>query len=319
MNEKDSAEKILVDYEDVFADIVNVLLFGGKEYVKPEELVSLPVRSQYKADDSRLHEEERDVAKYWKSQGIRIAVCGIEHQSQPDGFMPARVIAYDGANYRSQLLRRNKSDSKTSETVKDAVGDGKIAPVVTLVLYFGTERWNKARTLKELFREVPEELMPYINDYRINLFEIAWLDDETIDKFKSDFKVVARHFAETRKNPDYVPKNIGELKHVDEVLKLLSVVTGDSRYEKALAIRERGESMDQALENWWQFKTQKALAEAEARGKARSDAERAVAVLKGLVDDGLITMEVAIERAGMTEQQFAEAVESLKAKTPAKV
>ena len=30
MGEKDTTEKILADYNDVFADIVNVLLFGGK-------------------------------------------------------------------------------------------------------------------------------------------------------------------------------------------------------------------------------------------------------------------------------------------------
>lgn len=31
MGEKDITEKILADYNDVFADIVNVLLFGGKQ------------------------------------------------------------------------------------------------------------------------------------------------------------------------------------------------------------------------------------------------------------------------------------------------
>lgn len=33
MGEKDITEKILADYNDVFADIVNVLLFGGKTIV----------------------------------------------------------------------------------------------------------------------------------------------------------------------------------------------------------------------------------------------------------------------------------------------
>lgn len=33
MGEKDITEKILADYNDVFADIVNVLLFGGKTTV----------------------------------------------------------------------------------------------------------------------------------------------------------------------------------------------------------------------------------------------------------------------------------------------
>lgn len=38
MSEKDIAEKTLEAYNDVFADIVNGLLFDGKEVVKEEEL-----------------------------------------------------------------------------------------------------------------------------------------------------------------------------------------------------------------------------------------------------------------------------------------
>ena len=38
MGERDTAEKVLEDYNDVFADIVNVLLFEGKELMKEEEL-----------------------------------------------------------------------------------------------------------------------------------------------------------------------------------------------------------------------------------------------------------------------------------------
>ena len=83
------------------------------------------------------------------------------------------------------------------------------------------------------------------------------------------------------------------------------MVTGDSRYEKALAIRERGESVDQALENWWQFKTKNALAEAEAR---------TVRILSDLVDDGSISIATAAEKAEMTEQGFLEAAKAAKEK-----
>ena len=38
MAEKDLTEKILEDYNDVFADIVNGLIFEGKSVVKEEDL-----------------------------------------------------------------------------------------------------------------------------------------------------------------------------------------------------------------------------------------------------------------------------------------
>ena len=47
--------------------------------------------------------------------------------------------------------------------------------------------------------------MPYVNDYHMNLFEIAWLTDEQVEMFRSDFKIVADYYVQMRKNKDYVP------------------------------------------------------------------------------------------------------------------
>ena len=65
MAEKDIEEKILEDYPDVFADIVNGLLFNGKTVIRPEELEDSKIQSAYRAEGD-LHELERDVAKRWK-------------------------------------------------------------------------------------------------------------------------------------------------------------------------------------------------------------------------------------------------------------
>ena len=50
MAEKDIMEKTLESYNDVFADIVNVLLFGGKRLVKEDDLVDNNTKSTYKAE-----------------------------------------------------------------------------------------------------------------------------------------------------------------------------------------------------------------------------------------------------------------------------
>lgn len=104
MGEKDLTEKILEDYNDVFADIMNALVFKGKDVVHPDSLRNSSVHSQYKADDQKLHELERDVAKYWMDGNVQIALCGMENQTKVEKFMPFRVFSYDGTAYRSQLL-----------------------------------------------------------------------------------------------------------------------------------------------------------------------------------------------------------------------
>lgn len=108
MGEKDITEKILEDHNDVFADIINGLIFAGEQRILPESLENTAVHSQYKADDEKVHELERDVAKYWKDQDVQLAICGIENQSSVEKYMPFRIIGYDGTAYRSQLQDKRK-------------------------------------------------------------------------------------------------------------------------------------------------------------------------------------------------------------------
>ena len=64
MGEKDITEKILLSYADVFADIVNGLLFKGEQIIHPEELVDQAPHAVYKADGV-IRNVERDVPKRW--------------------------------------------------------------------------------------------------------------------------------------------------------------------------------------------------------------------------------------------------------------
>ena len=216
MAEKDITEKNLEALNDVFADIVNVLLFKGEQVINEKDLEADTTKSMFKAD-GKIHEQERDVSKFWKNGEIRISILGIENQTAQDSDMPLRVISYDGASYKQQLLD-NKNQKKRY-------------PVATLVLYFGTEeKWSKAKHLYDCF-EVPEKLKPFVNDYKINVFNIAFLSPKTIAMFKSDFKIIAEYFRAKRLNQKYIGSK-EKLKHANETLKMFSALTGDDSFEK---------------------------------------------------------------------------------------
>ena len=227
MGQKDITEKLLEDYNDVFADIVNVLLFRGNRIVKEESLKETKVKSQYKAEAGKLHKQERDVAKYWQDGNALVAICGLENQTVEEKYMPLRVFSYDGASYRRQLLPENDENP--------------IVPVVSLVLHFGMKEWSSPHNLKGVV-DIPKELEPYVNDYKANIFNIAFLDDETVQMFQSDFRIVADFFVQKRKNKDYVPDE-HKIKHVDEMLKLLQVLTGDDRYNVKFSEAEKKEDI----------------------------------------------------------------------------
>ena len=215
MAEKDITEKNLEVLNDVFADIVNVLLFKGEQVINEKDLEADTTKSMFKAD-GKIHEQERDVSKFWKNGEIRISILGIENQTAQDSDMPLRVISYDGASYKQQLIDKKQK---------------KRYPVATLVLYFGTEeKWAKAKHLYDCF-EVPEKLKPFVNDYKINVFNIAFLSPKTIAMFKSDFKIIAEYFRAKRLNQKYKGSK-EKLKHANETLKMFSALTGDDSFEK---------------------------------------------------------------------------------------
>ena len=284
-------------HEDVFADIVNVLLFHGERRVHPDSLQSTKTVSHYKADDSRLHEQERDILKAWTDGRIQIALLGLEHQTEPEKQMAVRVIGYEGANYRSQY--------KSTQ----------ITPVITLVLYFGTEkRWQYPQNLKALM-DIPDGLEPYVNDYHIHVFEIAWLTDEQINMFQSDFRVVARYFSEKRKNKDYVPHDKTILRHIDAVLKLLAVMSGDHRYETILADPEQKgkvKTMDDALTKVINEGHARGLAEGRNEGLAEGRNEGLaeglikgqVKILVSLCRSGNISVEIAADQLKISTDEF---------------
>ena len=229
MAQKDMVEKLLEDHEDVFADIVNVLLFNGERVISERSLKETKLTSQYKAETGKLHEQERDVAKYWIDGNARIALCGLENQTSEEKYMPLRVIGYDGVSYRQQLMKENKGNE--------------IVPVVTLVLYYGTSRWSSPHNLKGVL-DINDKFKPFVNDYKANIFNIAFLDEEPVQKFTSDFRIVADFFVQKRKNKSYEPSR-QKITHVDEVLKFLRAMTGDSRYEVEFSKedKERGVNM----------------------------------------------------------------------------
>ena len=218
MAEKDITQKMLEQYNDVFMDIVNVLLFNGEMVVREDDLIDLPTNSSKKIG-RKINYQDRDVAKYWQGNKINIAMFGIENQTDPDKLMPLRVISYDGAEYGRQSSGKNKDKPKY--------------PVITLVLYMGHKgRWNYPKNIMGIV-DVDERLKPYVNDYKINLFEIAYLPEEKRKLFKSDFRVVVDYLYQVRKNNKYEPK-MYKIEHIDEVLNLMSAMTSDNRFEEVI-------------------------------------------------------------------------------------
>ena len=218
MGERDISQKTLESYNDVFADIVNVLLFKGEQVVEAESLTDSQTFSQYKDSKSVLHSQERDVAKKWTKSDFCLSLFGFENQTKKDKSMPLRVMSYDGVAYRSQL---QGSD---------------FYPVITLVLYFGTKsKWKNYKSLKDSLN-IDERLKDLVSDYNL-----AWLTDEQINSFKSDFRIVAEYLRALRTGhvEDWSRQ---KLKYVSEIIDLMRVISDDVIFDDMAAFIEKTQS-----------------------------------------------------------------------------
>lgn len=219
MGEKDTVEKTLLAYNDVFADIVNAIIFNGENVVKESDLSDAQTESMYKVFEE-IKSQTRDVAKFWNNKNIHISCIGFENQSVIDSDMAFRVMNYDAAIYRKQI-----DDKKQSRRY----------PVITLVLYFGTEQeWNSNKALFDRLDVADERLKPFISDYHINVVNLAWLKDEQIELFKSDFRDVLEYLQAARLHETYEGSQ-KTINHIEEILDLFKYLSGNSKFDEIKA------------------------------------------------------------------------------------
>lgn len=294
--EKDKATKNLEDYNDVFADIYNTLLF--KERLLDEKhLESGVTETVFKAEQGDLSRQSRDVLKNYSDLGtLGICSLGIENQNYMDRNMPIRVMGYDFASYSKRLKEQDKA-----------------VPVITIVLNFQLKPWNKPKSLHETL-DISGKLMSYVQDYKIYVFDIAFLKNEIIDSFQSDFRWVAKFFKAKRLNSidEIVAEKGAMLYHTEEFLHLLKVFTGNDSYDELWAelkqkdgiILGKGEvEMCNLLDAFERRGMEKGRSFGIENGK--------LSTLWELVCDGLISTEIAAKKAGLSEEKFMEKIKGL--------
>lgn len=142
---------------------------------------------------------------------------------------------------------------------------------------------------------MPEEFRPFVNDYKINVFEIAHLPEEAVGYFHSDFKVVADYFVHKQTDPEYRPVDHVKFQHVDELLKMMAAITHDDRFLDVLYDEGGGKPEDMC----------EVLDRVEAKGEA-----------KGVDKARLESIKNLMKNVGWTIQQTMDALGIPKAEQP---
>ena len=106
-------------------------------------------------------------------------------------------MVYDALEYAGQVENSARSHreakqwpSTSGEYLTGFYKDDQLIPVITVIVYFGSDTWNAPRSLHEMLSVQDPELLSLVPDYRTNLFLPAKIKDEELDKLQSTLKEV---------------------------------------------------------------------------------------------------------------------------------
>ena len=205
MSLQDTVTKQYVSDPKVFADAFNYLIYDGEQVILPEQLTDLDATQfaiPYREEEEGKPEATQKYRDVLKTLAVKTddqrayLVLGIENQSNVHYAMPVRNMLYDAMQYEKQVRQlaaahRKKHDAATSDEYLSGMSrEDKITPVITLVINFGSKRWDGPIRLHEMFSEQPEHILRLIPDYQVLLIDPMSMADTDLGRLNSSLREV---------------------------------------------------------------------------------------------------------------------------------
>ena len=123
-------------------------------------------------------------------------VLGIENQSHVHYAMPVRNMLYDAMQLEKQVRdlasqhRKEGKNGTSEEYLSGMKKEDRLSPVITLVINFGGKKWDAPLSLREMYGEQPEKVLPFIQDYRVFMIDPMEMSDNDLQKLNSSLREV---------------------------------------------------------------------------------------------------------------------------------
>lgn len=270
MGKKDAYQFDYLDDNRRFADQINGALFNGRQIVKPEELEPDESQTVITGEISGAENLKTvvDKVRIWK--GKKLHILAVENQNYVDYQMVLRNMLSESIGYRKQWKRKKRIHEEMrdlrdrDEYLSGMKKDEKFTPIITLVVYFGTEdAWDGARCLYDLL-DIDEEFKEYVTNYRLNLYDCH--EHDSFEEYKTGLRQVfetVRYVKDKEKLQEIMEENWEAYSRIDrETRDMLEVVAnvkipeqcrvmeiGEERYNMCNAFEEvRQEGYDEGIE-----------------------------------------------------------------------
>ncbi len=325
-----------------FADLFNAVVFNGEQVIKPEELEELNCESgivisntsngwnntkdvtknmtNSKTDDKnqnvryRTEQRYRDLVMSWKGEA-ELAVLALENQGKIHYAMPVRGMLYDALAYTDQmrlvwgqLSEPERKSVDENEFFSRFRKKDRLCPMITIIFYYGEEKWDGATQLYELFGVEDEGLIhilqKYVSNYRMNLIEVNRIEDVT--KYKSDLQMMF-HMLEYRKDKrrllEYTKEHNEYFEKLDsETLQAMAVLLNTGKLLAKVKEKKGADgNMCQALEEYYQDGVQEGI----EKGIEKGIEQGKKSIIANMLKKGL-NIEMIVELSGLSENEVLQ-------------
>lgn len=125
-------------------------------------------------------------------------ILGVENESEVKYAEPVKTGLYDFLQYSKQVQQtagrhreaKDRRGHNDGEFLTGFYREDKLTPVITLVILFGSKRWDGPRTLQEMMSTQNPDILKCVADYKINLIEPAAMGADDLEKFHSSLRAV---------------------------------------------------------------------------------------------------------------------------------
>lgn len=255
MGKADVAVNRLMRRKEIFADLVNGVIYKGRKVLRPEKLENISGQTGIllETKNGKIHAlERRGDVRMRADMGTYSVIFAEENQAAVHYAMPVRNMLYDALEYVNQVQDLEKEHKRRGEILKgDSFLSGitkedRLSPVITTVLYLG-EDWDGAKSLYEMMEfwgkgEEEAVLRQYLPDYKINLVAVDRVEDTNVfDSCLQQIFDMIKFRKDKKKLYGYVKENRERLERMDGVeLAALLVVMGEQK-RLARMLEEKGE------------------------------------------------------------------------------
>ena len=289
MGKQDIITKDYLNDPRIFADAFNFYLYNGEPVINPQNLKPLDSSLTAIPYGDRKHpvtlQKNRDVIKSFsgmRNEEAILLLLGVEAQSDIHYAMPVKDMLYDSMQYAGQVtgtarLHREKTSGEknpsSGEFLSGFYKEDKLIPVITLVIYFGPDKWDGPMSLHEMLLTTDQQLLSHIPDYKINLITPDALEEEAFEKFHTSFREVLKFikYSKDKEKLKSLTESDPHFRHIEkEAYHVISAMTG---VEVNLKESEDYIDMCQAIREMCEDAKQEGFASGQKEGFASGQKE----------------------------------------------